>query len=608
MRKSILFVFKITCAIFLLLFVCVKNVNHDEELYVPPIPPDIQLTDGINSITGSLKMDNWNYRGKDNKFYRYQNGNVINDNAINGSAVNNENSMVSEKPDFSNNFNSNLQVLLYNGNLNLKLSYNSNKYSYYHYPDKLNLQIYYKDNLIFQEDKIVLKNKLENELKNELKDGLENKPKNKPENRLENALKNDMENELENDLNNMLKNEFSDSILSELNYTVFQPKEDGLLLYKITASWYESESAGRGFYGQVIYEFAFYNDVPIEFEISSSQTFPGELVTISAKYVNEDEKITLKSDLVESEIPFYKYEHGQIAVLPLSYNLQPSNYVIELQVKQVEQAEQTEQIWHVEQGKQDGTAEQNEQLGSSDTESKTGANTKADTNSKTSPYDKSSNSHDKNVQDVSLKESYQLKESKEFKEPKEAHRITISVLPKDFPIQYLTVTDEVDKSTRNDEAYEEYNKYVGAARKTETPVKMWDGVFLEPVEGRITTEFGMRRFVNNAPTSYRHSGIDIAADKGTPVKATNSGKVILARHLILTGNTVLIDHGFGIISWSYHMDNIKVKECDDLVKGQIIGTVGSTGFSTGPHLHFAISVHDVFTNPWTLFEHEPAGL
>ena len=63
---------------------------------------------------------------------------------------------------------------------------------------------------------------------------------------------------------------------------------------------------------------------------------------------------------------------------------------------------------------------------------------------------------------------------------------------------------------------------------------MWDGVFLQPVEGRITTEFGMRRFVNNAPTSYRHSEIDIAADKGVPVKAPNSGKVNFIRHLILT--------------------------------------------------------------------------
>ena len=134
---------------------------------------------------------------------------------------------------------------------------------------------------------------------------------------------------------------------------------------------------------------------------------------------------------------------------------------------------------------------------------------------------------------------------------------------------------------------------------------MWHGEFIQPVEGKITTEFGMRRFVNNAPTSYRHSGIDIAADKGTSVKAANSGKVILAQYLILIGNTVLIDHGYGIISWNYHMDSIAVKAGDNVIKGEIIGTVGSTGFSTGPHLHFAISVHDVFCNPWTFFKHEP---
>jgi murein DD-endopeptidase MepM/ murein hydrolase activator NlpD len=553
MRKIVLFIFIITCTTLLLLFVCAKNVNQDEGTYAHPIPPDVQLTDGINSIAGSVKIDNWHYRGKDNKFYLYKNesfvnstvidniidnavdNDYINDSVINNSAVNDGNVndsvtdnsapndkgyIISKNQDVSNNLdeNNNQEVLFYNGNLTLKFDYTSDSYKYnqYHYPDKLDLQIFHKDNLIFQDDKIVLNNRFQNE----------------------------QGNEQNNKLKNELKDEIQDNLLSELDYPIFQPKENGELLYKITASWNESESVNRGFYGQAIYEFAFFNDVPTEFKVSSYQTFPGELVTISAKYVNEDEKITLKSDLVESEIPFYKYEHGQIAVLPLSYNLHPSDYVIELQVERVERAKQIEQV---------------EQSGSSDTEGK-------------------------------------------------KDEITISVLPKDFPIQYLTVSDEVDKSTRNDEAYEEYNKYVGAVRKTNTPVKMWDGVFLKPVEGRITTEFGMRRFVNNAPTSYRHSGIDIAADKGTPVKATNSGKVILARHLILTGNTVIIDHGFGIISWSYHMDSINVKEGDDLVRGQIIGTVGSTGFSTGPHLHFAISVHDVFTNPWTLFEHEPAGL
>lgn len=181
----------------------------------------------------------------------------------------------------------------------------------------------------------------------------------------------------------------------------------------------------------------------------------------------------------------------------------------------------------------------------------------------------------------------------------------VNIIDKDFPIQYLTVSSEIDSSTRNDEAYAEYDKVIGPVRKTNTPEKFWEGTFLKPVEGRITTEFGMRRFVNNAPTSYRHSGIDIAANMGTPIMATNSGRVILSRHLILIGNTVLIDHGYGMISWNYHMDTLGVELGDMVKKGDIIGTVGTTGFSTGPHLHFAISVHDIFTNPWTLFDAEP---
>jgi hypothetical protein len=167
MRKIILFIFIMICTILLLLFVCVKNVNYDEELYALPIPPDIQLTDGINSITGSVKMDNWYYRGKDNKFYRYQNNSAangddidnavdkdyINDSVINNSAVNDKDYIISKTQDFSNNLDdiNNQEVLCYNENLALNFSYSSDKYSQYHYPDKLDLQIFHKDNLIFQD-------------------------------------------------------------------------------------------------------------------------------------------------------------------------------------------------------------------------------------------------------------------------------------------------------------------------------------------------------------------------------------------------------------------------------------------------------------------------
>jgi murein DD-endopeptidase MepM/ murein hydrolase activator NlpD len=110
-----------------------------------------------------------------------------------------------------------------------------------------------------------------------------------------------------------------------------------------------------------------------------------------------------------------------------------------------------------------------------------------------------------------------------------------------------------------------------------------------PVGGRLTTEFGETRYVNDFPTSYRHLGLDIAAPEGTEVKASNRGKVVLARSLILTGNTVMIDHGEGLFSVYHHLLKLSVKAGAVVERGQKIGEVGSTGFSTGPHLHFMIS-------------------
>ncbi len=115
-------------------------------------------------------------------------------------------------------------------------------------------------------------------------------------------------------------------------------------------------------------------------------------------------------------------------------------------------------------------------------------------------------------------------------------------------------------------------------------------------------DFGKRRHVNNAPTSYRHNGLDIGQDEGTPVKAINHGRVLIADYMIGTGYTIIIEHGYGLKSWYYHMVSLNVKTGDMIKKGDIIGLVGSTGFSTGPHLHLAISVNDIFVNPMPFFE------
>lgn len=160
-----------------------------------------------------------------------------------------------------------------------------------------------------------------------------------------------------------------------------------------------------------------------------------------------------------------------------------------------------------------------------------------------------------------------------------------------YHIQYLTVDAQTEEDTRSDAAYAEYHKYYTPVRNQSAGERYYTESFILPVKGRLTTEFGETRYVNELPTSYRHLGLDIAAAEGTEVKAANRGKVVFARNLMLTGNTVMIDHGEGLFSVYHHMRNISVKVGEIVERGQKIGEVGTTGFSTGPHLHFMISYY-----------------
>lgn len=166
---------------------------------------------------------------------------------------------------------------------------------------------------------------------------------------------------------------------------------------------------------------------------------------------------------------------------------------------------------------------------------------------------------------------------------------TLTLNPRDFHIQYLTIDAGVAAATRNEEAAAMTAKYFSPARDHSNPERYYSEPFMIPVKGRLTTEFGETRYVNNAPTSYRHSGLDIAAPTGTPVVATNRGRVVLAMDLITQGKTVVMDHGQGLFSVYFHLDELKTVENTVVERGEIIGTVGTTGFSTGPHLHFTMS-------------------
>lgn len=117
-----------------------------------------------------------------------------------------------------------------------------------------------------------------------------------------------------------------------------------------------------------------------------------------------------------------------------------------------------------------------------------------------------------------------------------------------------------------------------------------------PVQGRFSSPFGYTRIFNNIPKSP-HSGLDIAAPKGTPVHAAKNGVVTKIGNYFYSGNIVFVDHGQSFITSYAHLDSVMVKEGQTVQTGDIIGTVGNTGRATGPHLHWSVSLNNVRVDP-----------
>jgi len=125
---------------------------------------------------------------------------------------------------------------------------------------------------------------------------------------------------------------------------------------------------------------------------------------------------------------------------------------------------------------------------------------------------------------------------------------------------------------------------------TITPERLWQGAFRVPLDG-VTTggNFGRRRVLNGQPGSP-HSGIDFPAPTGTPIHAAQAGRVVLAEPLFFSGNTVVVDHGFGIYTFYGHLSTFSVHAGDTVKAGAELGKVGATGRVTGPHLHWGLTV------------------
>lgn len=182
---------------------------------------------------------------------------------------------------------------------------------------------------------------------------------------------------------------------------------------------------------------------------------------------------------------------------------------------------------------------------------------------------------------------------------KTSHGGTVSfyIQNKHYKTQRLTIRDK-NKVNPNEQSMQRILREMDIQKelKTRFTEVEADLNFIKPVPGRDTGRFGLKRFINNQPRNP-HSGMDIAAAKGTPVKSSASGRIIHTGDFFFSGNVVYVDHGSGVISMYAHLSEILVKPGDVVKQGQTIGKVGSTGRATGPHLHWSVYLNGEAVDP-----------
>jgi murein DD-endopeptidase MepM/ murein hydrolase activator NlpD len=179
-------------------------------------------------------------------------------------------------------------------------------------------------------------------------------------------------------------------------------------------------------------------------------------------------------------------------------------------------------------------------------------------------------------------------------------RIAYTVLKREFSTQYLKLPGARGvPGQQKDERFEREKETVENIFARTVQEKLWRGFFIRPIAGEITTDFGARRFINGVQKN-NHTGIDIKAPAGTPIAASSDGRVLYTGRFSLSGNSVFIDHGTGICTMYFHLASFAVQSGQKVKKGDIIGTVGSTGRSTGPHLHWGVRVNNKRVDPLSL--------
>jgi len=178
--------------------------------------------------------------------------------------------------------------------------------------------------------------------------------------------------------------------------------------------------------------------------------------------------------------------------------------------------------------------------------------------------------------------------------------LSLKVKKVDFGIQKLSLPSSmVDLDRKTLERVNKEKKKLNSLFRAFRNERLWRGAFIRPVEGELSAAFGLSRIINGQRRGP-HTGVDLRAEEGTPVLACNSGIVLLVDQLFFSGRSVILDHGWGLYSMYFHLSEALVEEGKGVGKGAMLGRVGSTGRSTGPHLHWGIKMNGVQVDPLSL--------
>jgi murein DD-endopeptidase MepM/ murein hydrolase activator NlpD len=176
-------------------------------------------------------------------------------------------------------------------------------------------------------------------------------------------------------------------------------------------------------------------------------------------------------------------------------------------------------------------------------------------------------------------------------------KLPFTVKPKTYAVQQLKVAPgQVNLSPENEARVAQETAKVRAVLDSFTPAAPPTLRLAQPVQGRRSSSFGLRRMFNGESRNP-HSGMDIAAPTGTPIKAPLAGRVVDVGSYFFNGNNVVVDHGQGLLTMYCHLSKIRVEVGQELELGDVLGEVGATGRVTGPHLHWGVSLNGAMVDP-----------